>query len=841
MAKGNLSKEELAEIRNELQNQAAIQKKISESAGDYLKIIKDIKNLHKDISTAERALAEQTDKVKKAEDNINALKKKGLSISKKDLDTAKKTLETEEQKAKILIKEIDDMRKYTVELTKAAKEAGKLQKSLAVFKDVKNDISTITTLVKTGYSKIKGWAGLFDMDKSIRMSALSMGVLSKQTDSFRNTLSAAANSTVDFGVGIEDLAKLQATYSEELGRSVTLTQTGLQAMGELAAASNLGADGSAKLAADMDNIGMSAERTRDFVEQTMNDAHKMGLNASKVIKNIAGNMKMLNKYNFKGGVKGLAKMAETASKLGVDMNFVAGMADKLFDIEGAVDMSAQLQVMGGEWAKLADPFKLMYMARNDMEGLMEAVGGAAAASAHFSKESKTFEISALEMHRLRKVAEQTGVSYEELAQAGKNAAKFTNIKKQVHFNVDKETQEFLTNTAQFNEKGEATLNINGSPKLLKDLDIKTLKAQIAEKASLKQRAEDSQTFDETLGNLVKQFKQLLLPLVTELYNNLRPVIKQFSDTLKDPTVLAAITDTAKTIGRVIGLIGKFVANNPITSLLAVGLFESAKWILNGIALGTGFNTVASAGGMGGMTGGLGTTAGQSIGSNMKGALGSNMLKLGGVIAGLTTAIGEFSKNSKKGMSTGENLGRSGAKGAGAGLGAWGGAALGASLGTAIFPGIGTAIGALIGGGLGVWGGGEIGEMGGNLAFGKQNEGPAMNDGVFGTPIHDGRLGSDFSKGRGLMQGGKIHPIDNKDDLMAMKPNGVVDKAISKSSTMKIEFGEIHFRFDELKVSSPGNPGQAVELTKDPQFIRNITRMIHVETEKAINGGKVKPT
>jgi len=35
------------------------------------------------------------------------------------------------------------------------------------------------------------------------------------------------------------------------------------------------------------------------------------------------------------------------------------MADKLFDVEGAVDMSAQLQVMGGAWAKLADPFKLM--------------------------------------------------------------------------------------------------------------------------------------------------------------------------------------------------------------------------------------------------------------------------------------------------------------------------------------------------------------------------------------------------------------------------------------------------------------------------------------------------
>jgi hypothetical protein len=53
------------------------------------------------------------------------------------------------------------------------------------------------------------------------------------------------------------------------------------------------------------------------------------------------------------------------------MDFAAGMSDKLWDIEG--DMSAQLQVMGGAWAKLADPFHLMYMARNDMKGLTEEI------------------------------------------------------------------------------------------------------------------------------------------------------------------------------------------------------------------------------------------------------------------------------------------------------------------------------------------------------------------------------------------------------------------------------------------------------------------------------------
>jgi hypothetical protein len=39
-------------------------------------------------------------------------------------------------------------------------------------------------------------------------------------------------------------------------------------------------------------------------------------------------------------------MGKLATKLGVKMDFAAGMSDKLWDIE-AVDMSAQLQVMCG--------------------------------------------------------------------------------------------------------------------------------------------------------------------------------------------------------------------------------------------------------------------------------------------------------------------------------------------------------------------------------------------------------------------------------------------------------------------------------------------------------------
>lgn len=826
-----LSQEDLNKIKAELREQAELQQKINESAGDYLKLMKELKSLNIAITETKKRQSELDKKLKDANKAYLEELAKGAKASDKILKQLKLARDIEKAKLKLISDELEYMEKMTAELVKQVKEANKFH---AVFSNVKKDVSAISNTIKFGYGKLKNWAGAFDMDKAIRMSAVQMGVLTKQSDSFRTSIELAANQTASFGVGIEELAKLQSDYSEELGRTVMLGKEGLEAMGELAKATSLGAENTAKMAADLDNQGYSAERTRDFIEQTMNDAHKMGLNASKVIRNIQSNIKLLNKFNFKNGVKGLAKMAETTAKLGIDMNSISGMAEKLFDIEGAVDMSAQLQVLGGEWSKLADPFKLMYMARNDMEGLTEAIGKAAESSIHFNKTNGEFEISALEMHRLRKVAEQTGLAYEDLAQAGKNAAKFTQIKKQLKFSVDKDTQTFLSTTAKFTENGDAYIEVDGNKKLLKELsnsDKALIKAQMAETASAKQRAESSQTFDEKLSNVIKQMKQFLLPLVIEMDKGLRPIVQSLTDTLRNPEVVKSIREAAATAGKAIVTIGKFVANNPLTSLIALGLFEAGKWYMNGRMLGLGFNSVASAGGGGGGTGFGGGLKGMKTGAKMMGrgkvlgglgtftkGLGKAALPLallGAGIDGVTNALDDNLTITEKFFKT---------------LDQHKGMAAGAAIGSVI-PVIGTAVGAGIGGIIDMFAP-EIGSYGKNRG---------QHDAIFNKPINDGLLGSDFSKGRGIIQGGKITPIDNKDDLLAYKPNGPVDNALRGNSqkVMKIEFGELRFKFDELKVSAPGSPGLAIDLLKDPQFTRNITRMVHVETEKIINGGKPK--
>lgn len=795
-----------------LKQQAQVQANVSTSVEGYIDGLKKLKLLQDTIT--------KNDKIRKTiAEKLKGLSEKDQKIERQKLKILKDQTDELRDQADLLKTSLEDVNKTNL---MGAKAMGSLIKGFAKLPD----------LLKGTYGEIKK-IGIFEWDKAMRKSALSMGLLSKQTDSFYKDISNASYSTNQMGIGVTELAKMQADYSDALGRTVELSKSGLKAMGEMASATGLGAEGASKMAADMDNQGLSAERTKDFIEQTMNDSHEMGLNASKVIKNIASNIKMLNRYNFKGGIKGLEKMAQTVTKLGIDMTSVGNMADKLFDIEGAVDMSAQLQVMGGAWAKLADPFKLMYQARNDMGALVEEIGEAAKSSVKFNKENGQFEISAMEMHRLRKIAEQTGIAYEDLAQAGKNAAKFTEIKKQMNFSVDKKTQEFLSSVSKFNNKGEAYIEIDDQPKLLKSLsaaDTNLIKQQMIEKSTLEDRAKAGQNFDDQLKNSIDMFKTSLLPLITTMNKELMPKLQALQKRFIEEKWADKIEKLAETVGKVVSFVGGVIADFPKTFVgLFVGanvlgfFFQKANWIMNGLALSEGFNLGTT--GQGGsflqsLTKLLGSQGG-AIGS-----LASSVFKLGGYVslAAQAFSVGKDAVTNVKEEGWAKGLMQ--------------------TLKDNAFKIAGGVVGGVIGGLTGGPAGAMIG-AGYGADLGSALDTKSSNNGVgYGNPVHDGVLqGSktDFSKGRGIIDSGKITPIDNKDSLLAYKPGGPIASSLNTNTPQKIQvdFGEINFHFDDLRVVNENGQSVSIDILKDQNFIRSITRMVHSETEKVINGGKSK--
>jgi len=801
-----LSPDELKKQVALLKEQAALQEKVSSSYNQYVEAVKDYKKVFAEILRNRKIENELADKIRNTQYAQTA---NGQLLKQKD-----------EERLEILRAQTAEMVLQGKQLRQAIEDTNALKltgaKMGATF--VKG-LAKLPGLISSSFGKLDSY-GLFKMDKAVKMSALQMGLLGKEGESYALSIRDTAVQTNLMGVGIEELAKMQGQYTEDLGRTVMLGDAGLKAMAGMSVATGLGAEGAGELAANMDEVGLSAERTGQYVEQTMNDAHKMGLNASKVVKNISANIKMLNKYHFKDGIKGLAKLAELSTKLGIKMDFAANMSDKMWDIEGAVDMSAQLQVMGGAWAKLADPFHLMYMAREDTAGLTEEIAKASQASMHFAKDG-SIEMSSMEMSRLKIIAEKTGLEYDELVKSGKEMFKLNKVKNQIKLpGVDKDMQEFIANTAQLDANGKATITVDGSTKLVSQMtkgDQDWVKRQVSEKKSMEERAKASQNFDDQLTNLINQVKTYMLPIIDGINQTLGPVLTEF---MTDPDWQKGLLELGKDIGEMIKSLGpviKTIAGLVIglgpKGTLAVylgvkGLLDAGKWLLNGMALGQGF--LISTKGMGGMGGGAGGALGKVGKAGLYGAAGYG-------VGALTDWGSEKAKKSGH-----EDLGK--------GIGVLGKSAeyalYGAALGTVVpilGNGIGAVIGGIIGAGKGIY----------DQYIDQAAQGKPIQDGYFPKPKNPM-----YSKGRQIVQGGVATPITNK-DMIVGQPGGAIDKANKANQNANIP-ATINHTFEPLEIkgslmiNTPGNPGQGVDLLKDAHFIRQITSLIHAETAKMMN-------
>lgn len=662
-----------------------------------------------------------------------------------------------------------------------------------------------------------GW--LLEQQKSIKETELSMGILSSQAGAFRKNIYKASLTTTEIGISSKDLAKIQGTYSEEIGRSVQLSEEQLVSIANLAKGTTLGAEGAAQFAANMENFGISAQGSADLVEGMLNSSHKMGINSSKVIKAVQKNMKLANKYHFKGGIKGLTRMASLATKFKFEMESIAGFAENLITPEGAIEAAAKLQVLGGEWAKLGDPFELMFRARNDIEGLTEDIIDATKNTARWNEETGEFTIDPMELHRLREVAKVTGQSAEELARMAKEKAKFEKIKGGIT-GVNEEDKDFIASLTQFNKKSgkfevtyqnEMGVTTTKAIEALTSLDKSRIATMKNEEQSLEKRAKQSLTFDDSWKNLINTFKSTILPG----FEGVSKVIQGF---LVDFRTWADNNKLFEGLANMTSAIGNFVADNPIKSAIAVGLGiigKEASWLMRGRLLGMGFNSKASVGGAGaggyGASSPIGGRRGQK-GSPRSKARGRGM-KGGGaaLLGGLALDVGRGFLDDPDG-----NLG----KGMGVGASAleWGGT--GAMIGSLIAPGIGTAIGAALGG------------IGGGL-YGMYSEGMFDKD-KSQTPMYN-----DFIS----RPGSNPVSFSGSDTLIGAKKGGPIDKLLDNSSGVKATSGKVIVEFNKpmqiegkIEISS-GNQTASIDLT-DPILMREITRVIQEQLTSNISGGKI---
>ena len=293
-----------------------------------------------------------------------------------------------------------------------------------------DDIGTMINTNADGTDKMNALLRLsnsaLEKEGQIRKTVVkNLGMQGQMQTTYQKNIASATIEASEYGIDFEETLRAVSTLSEVIGRNLSIDDDTMAKLAIFADATELGADATARLVTGFDKMGVGVDAALEKGMEMRDVAQGMGLNVGKFMKTVAENMSMVNAYNFKDGVQGFTRMAAQAQRLGLSMQSVKGLMDKVIDPEGAIDLAANLQVIGGAVGDLADPFKLMYMATSDLEGLQNAIVKAGESAITFNEETGEMGISPTEMRRMRAMAEQLGMGYEEYVGSVKMAKQET--------------------------------------------------------------------------------------------------------------------------------------------------------------------------------------------------------------------------------------------------------------------------------------------------------------------------------------------------------------------------------------------------------------------------------
>jgi hypothetical protein len=300
-----------------------------------------------------------------------------------------------------------------------------------------------------------------DMSKSIGMS-------NSQLMSTIDHINSASEESAKFGLRANDLLGAFKSITTEVGRNLHIPEEVMVRTALLTKTLD-GFDGG-KFAEAFDSVGMNlteaigeVDNTNSSMSTILQTGRQFGVVMDKFLGSMSGEIKLINKYGFEKGVEGLARMVAKSEVLGLSMGSVTTLAEKLLDPEGAIDLAAQLQVIGGAAGDLTDPFKLMYMATNDLEGLQDAIIETASASATFNKETGEFGFSPDQRRQMRDQASAMGLTWEEFSETAIQAAKRTEVFSQLSFtdSMSETDKQLIASMAEIGKDGTAKISIPG--------------------------------------------------------------------------------------------------------------------------------------------------------------------------------------------------------------------------------------------------------------------------------------------------------------------------------------------------------------------------------------------
>lgn len=288
-----------------------------------------------------------------------------------------------------------------------------------------------------------------------------LGVTGELSRSIRDTIIESTTSALRFGFGMKEVSSMFIAMGEITGRAnfmstETADKSFAVARSFVGSLSEVG-----KLLGEAEKIGLGASDTLTAIEKSGRSSLGLGLNTKKTTELLKGDLSKLNEYGFQNGIEGLNRMVQKSIEFRMNLGEVYKIADKVMNPDSAIELTANLQVLGGAIGDFNDPLKLMYMATNNVEGLQDALIGAASNLATYNKEQGRFEITGVNLRRAKEMAAQLGVEYKEFAKGAIAAQERLSVVQDLAgkgFNLSEKDTEFIANLSQMKD-GKMVLSI----------------------------------------------------------------------------------------------------------------------------------------------------------------------------------------------------------------------------------------------------------------------------------------------------------------------------------------------------------------------------------------------
>ncbi len=452
---------------------------------------------------------------------INEMEAAGRTANKDGLKIHGNTLNA-------INKEIKGIESINKEITKENKgiqdTIDKSEKRIQLLRRI-TDLYIGQNLLGIGFVKT-----LNEQDKIIRQTILSLGMSGAKAESMRLSFEGSAMNVAQIGGTLQDIADIQTGFANETGRARALTQQMVYDIAEIGKGTTLGVEGAARMAAQFEIMGNDARASNQFAQNIVDTSERMGVNTSNVFKKINDQFKKLNTYSFVGGIKGMGQMAMYAEKMKVDMAQALNAADVAKSLEGAIDLAANLQIMGGEFAK-TDPFEMLFLSRNDPAKFTEKISDMTRGLVTFRKNADgTFEkfISPADRDRLAAVSKSLGMDVGTLTEMAQRTADIQKMRREMSgAGLSSKEKELIEGAAIFNSKtGKFEVEIGQRLKQLSELTKSDALALATQTSSLQERAKNAMDFETAFKATVESFKSILLPMLRG-FNTVMEFVRPF--------------------------------------------------------------------------------------------------------------------------------------------------------------------------------------------------------------------------------------------------------------------------------------------------------------------------